>query len=51
MKLEHYPQETARYDRRDEKPGSMAKVLDRISKAAYGDAVLSVRIGASAMKC
>ena len=35
MKLEHYHQETAEYRRRDEKPGSAAKVLDRLSKAAY----------------
>jgi C_GCAxxG_C_C family probable redox protein len=35
MKLEHYPREAANYSRRDEKPGSEAKVLDRLAKAAY----------------
>ena len=35
MSKDFYPEEEARYDTRDEKPGSTAKVLDRLAKAAY----------------
>jgi len=33
--MEFYPEESARYNTRDEKPGSTGKILDRIAKAAY----------------
>ena len=37
MSTENYPKEEARYDTRFEKPGSTAKVIDRIAKAAYNN--------------
>jgi len=35
MVKQYYPEETAKYDTRSEKAGSKAKILDRVSKAAY----------------
>jgi len=33
--LKHYPKESANYKSREEKPGSINKILDRVAKAAY----------------
>jgi C_GCAxxG_C_C family probable redox protein len=35
MSKRYYPEETARYNTREEKAGSKAKTLDRVAKAAY----------------